>query len=281
MLEPWAMNHKKWKKAAAWFLYQRRDLKRAQYLHATSESEARNINGFNLGVPVSTVPNGVDIPLPNELSSRGDIERGHSNGYKIALFLGRLYPVKGLPLLIEAWAQLRPAGWELHIAGPDEAGHRVELERLVAIHGLGRAVVFLGPIDAHSKSSIFSSADLFILPSYSESFGMAIAEALAHGLPVLTTKGTPWPMLETVGCGWQVEATATGIAEGLRHATSHERPILIAMGRKGRAYMEVEYGWDRVARKMIATYEAILGTTSDQSRFTAETHLQHRSQRPL
>ena len=253
MLEPWARSHKKWKKDLAWVLYQHRDLKRAQAIHATAASEAGNIARLNLGVPLHTIPNGVDIPvLPVPRHA------GTDESPRTALFLGRLYPIKGLPNLIKAWDRVRPEGWRLVLAGPDEAGHGAELEALVRNAELNGTISFAGPLAGPDKFACLAGADLFILPSYSESFGIAIAEALAHGLPVLTTSGTPWPMLGERDCGWTVEATIDGIAEGLRRATSQGSKRLKAMGAKGRAFVEAEFGWESVANQFIATYEDVL-----------------------
>ena len=263
MLEPWALSHKRWKKRAAWLLYQKRDLKLACRHHATAAPELANILRLGLGVPVSLVPNGVDIP-ELEFNSPKSEPLISSGRHKSALFLGRLYPVKGLPMLIEAWARVRPVGWDLKIAGPDEDGHRAEIERIVSTSGLREVVSFLGPIEAHEKANVYSSADLFILPTYSESFGMAIAEALAHGLPVLTTIGAPWPMLEAFGCGWRVQTSVASLTEGLRRATSCDSLLLQAMGRRGREFVKTEFGWDQVAKQMIALYEDALGAASNQ-----------------
>ena len=174
---------------------------------------------------------------------------------RTALFLGRLYPVKGLPMLIEAWARIRPKGWRLRIAGPDEAGHRAALEAAVRAAALGDVISFFGEVRPHEKSVVYGAADLFILPSHSESFGMVVAEALAHELPVLTTRNVPWPELAVHGCGWSVDANADALARGLRMATAHEPPMLRAMGAKGRAWMAAEFGWDAIARRFIAAYE--------------------------
>ena len=250
MLEPWARSHKKWKKDLAWAFYQRRDLKRANAIHATATTEAQNLARFELGVPVHTIPNGVDVP---ELAVRGP-----GGSQRIALFLGRLYPVKGLPLLIKAWNRVRPKGWRLVLAGPDEAGHQGELEALIRSTGLTGTISFAGPLTGAAKSKCLADAALFILPSYSESFGMAVAEALAHGLPVLTTSGTPWPMLSQRGCGWTVDATVDGIEEGLRQATSLDSNTLEAMGAKGRAWVASEFGWESVAKQFLAVYREVL-----------------------
>ena len=105
-------------------------------------------------------------------------------------------------MLVEAWARIRPQNWILRIAGPDEAGHQKQVERAVSAAGLGEVVSFTGPIEPEMKKSAFFDADLFVLPTHSESFGMVVAEALAHGVPVLTTTAAPWSILRERGCGW-------------------------------------------------------------------------------
>src|SRR5207248_3046583 len=135
---------------------------------------------------------------------------------RTALFLGRIHPIKGLSLIIDAWAKLRPRKWQLQIAGPDEVGYRAELEKIVSAVSLSGAVHFSGPVHGEAKDRAFANADLFILPSFSESFGMVIGEALAHGVPVLTTTKTPWSKIAAEGCGWSVAPTSAGVLEGLR-----------------------------------------------------------------
>lgn len=256
MLEPWAMRHKRRKKSIAWWLYQRRDLKRARCHHTTAEMEARNVQRLGLGVPVCVIPNGVEVPQGCPNAAVVDGNRGGRR--RRALFLGRIYPVKGLPMLVEAWARVRPEGWHLQIAGPDEAGHRSEVEKAVCAAGLGGVVSFTGSVHGQTKHSVFFNADLFVLPTHSESFGMAIAEALAHGLPVLTTTGAPWPLLAERGCGWWVDSTVDGIAEGLRLATSCDSATLQAMGARGRELVAAEFGWERVAKRFVTTYEQLM-----------------------
>ena len=258
MLEPWALSHKRLKKRLAWWLYQRRDLKHARCHHTTAEAEARNVQHLGLGVPIVAVPNGVDVPEERPGVVGSEAEKAVRSGRRTALFLGRIYPVKGLPMLVEAWARVRPDGWLLRIAGPDEAGHQKQVERAVSAAGLGEVVSFTGPIGHQMKKSAFFDADLFVLPTHSESFGIVVAEALAHGLPVLTTTGAPWSILPESGCGWWVDATVDGIAEGLRQATILDPEILQAMGAKGRALVITEFGWNRVADRILSTYLGIL-----------------------
>jgi glycosyltransferase involved in cell wall biosynthesis len=261
MLEPWALSHKRFKKQIAWRLYQEFDLKRARCHITSGETEALNLKQFALGVPVVTIPNGVDIP--ELVKFRQESPRAAANPrVKTALFVGRIYPIKGLPRLIEAWGRVRPEGWRLCIAGPDEAGHRKQVEKAVSVAGLGDAVSFTGPLEPELKTPAFLDADLFVLPSHSESFGMVVAEALAHGLPVLTTTATPWAILREKNCGWWVDPTVDGIAEALHQATRLDPAALRAMGTRGRDLVEAEFSWRRIGNRMLSTYEDVVRGSS-------------------
>ncbi|HXQ13757.1 MAG TPA: glycosyltransferase [Caulobacteraceae bacterium] len=254
MLEPWAIRHKGLKKQVAWRLYQRRDLQRAAVLHATAQPEAENLRAFGLGSRIVTIANGIDLPAIAARAAPSD------RAARTALFLGRIYPVKGLPMLIEAWARVRPASWRLVIAGPDEAGHQRLVEDAVAVSGLGDVVSFVGPVSGEAKAAWLRDADLLVLPSHSESFGMAVAEALAHGTPVLTTTAAPWPALEDRRCGWRAAPNAEALAAALRHAFDCDAPTLAGMGAAGRAYVAETLGWDRIAAQFAALYAQLIRT---------------------
>ncbi len=247
MLEPWAIRHKRVKKAIAWRLYQRRDLERSTMLHATAASEIEAVRALGVTSRIVEIPNGAD--LPDQWRSAAPANQ------RQALFLSRIHPKKGLPMLIEAWARLRPSGWSLRIAGPDEGGHRAQIEDLVARCGLIGVVTFLGPVEGEEKAATYRAADLFVLPTYSENFGMVVAEALAHGLPALTTRGAPWRELETERCGWWVEATVDGVLSGLAAAIATSPETRHEMGQRGRAMIAARYGWELIAGRFIALYE--------------------------
>jgi glycosyltransferase involved in cell wall biosynthesis len=261
MLEPWAVRHKYIKKVLAWQFYQQRDLLSSTLLHSTADSESQSIRSFGLEVPIVTIPNGTVVPDEQTTA----VER-QCGGPRVALFLSRLHPKKGLPMLIEAWARLRPNGWRLRIAGPNETGHRSDVEALVAHYGLVDSVSFLGPLEGKAKAAQYCAADLFVLPTYSENFGMVIAEALSHGLPVLTTQGAPWQHLEIERCGWWVETNVDAILAGLSEATSMSPEALSEMGRRGREMVAARYGWGPIAEQFLAAYEqAILTVRAGQS----------------
>lgn len=251
MLEPWALRHKGMKKKAAWKLYQKRDLSRATFHHAAAEPEASGIERFGLRVPVRVIPNGIDIPDSSAIDAACPPNTGSA---RTALFLGRLYPVKGLPMLIEAWSRARPGGWKLRIAGPDEAGHKRELVAALEREGLGDIVTFTGRVEGEEKARELRGADVLILPSLSESFGVVVAEALAYGVPVLTTTATPWKDLPAQGCGWLVEPNASAIEAGLRRVTSLDKPALSRMGAAGRAFAASRFSWALIAREFVQLY---------------------------
>lgn len=249
MLEPWARQHRRLKKTLAWYAFQRRDLTAAAVLHATADSEADNLRDLGLRQPVAVIPNGVAVPAA-VADHEGDVRR--------AVFLSRVHPKKGLPLLLDAWASVRPEGWELAIAGPDEEGHRAELEAQAARLGLDE-LEFVGPVADAQKWEFYRSADLFVLPTYSENFGVVVAEALATGVPVLTTTGAPWRELQTHTCGWWVEPAARPIREALADAVSRSGAERRAMGQRGRTLVQQRYDWGSIAAQMMEVYEWMLG----------------------
>jgi len=250
MLHPWALSHRRWKKRLAWWLYQHRDLQGAAGIHATSDEEASYVRRLGLTAPIAVIPNGVHIPDPLPSRDRGEVRR--------ALCLSRLHPVKGIPTLVEAWARVRPEGWELVIAGPDEDGHRSHIEARVTRAGLEREVSVRGRVDEEDKWALYRSADLYVLPTRSENFGLTIAEALGSGVPVLTTRGAPWSDIEACRCGWWAEIGASGVTAALERATSCSREELDAMGARGQSLVGARYAWRDIAVRTEAFYRWLI-----------------------
>lgn len=251
MLTDWALQHNRWKKWLAWKVYQRRVLEHASLFHVTSQEEVDALRDLGFGQPAAVVPNGVPLPeLRRPTGSPGEKNR--------ALFLSRLHPKKGLPMLLEAWARVQPEGWMLELVGPSEKGHRDELEGRVRQLELSDSVQFAGPVSDEEKWNVYRQADLFLLPTHSENFGIVVAEALAAGVPVLTTTGAPWEELETRNCGWWVDPDTESIAAALDKATALDDEQRIEMGRRGRALVEERYTWEGVAAQMIAAYRWLL-----------------------
>jgi glycosyltransferase involved in cell wall biosynthesis len=259
MLEPWALAYKAKKKWLAWMIYQRRIIDSAAAAVATSEQECANIKRLFPKLPVAVIPNGVDLPTADSVRPAG---RSIGSGGTV-LFMSRIHPVKNLLGLVAGWRALPPAvahGWRLVIAGPDEAGHGQEIATLVRQLGLQESVMLIGPVNEDQKGAIYRSSDVFVLPSFSENFGLVVAEAMAYALPVIATTGTPWRELQLRGCGWWVGTDPRSLAGALEEAICSTIEKRRAMGEVGRTYVQEEFSWDRIAASTIALYEWLLGS---------------------
>lgn len=255
MLTAWSRRHRGWKKAMAWWLYQRRDLKTAPVLHATSPVEVQDFRNAGLTQPVAMIPNGVELPPGNwksEIPNR-------KSGTRTVLFLGRIHLIKGLLDLVRAWGIVRPAGWRVVLAGNDEGGHVNEIKAECRKQKVEPDFDFLGPVEGERRWDLYRSADLFVLPSHSENFGIVVAEALACGVPVITTHGTPWEDLVTHGCGWWIPIGVEPLAAALHEALGRTDEERHARGRRGPQLVERKYSWTGVAAQMHAVYQWMVG----------------------
>ena len=333
MLEPWSLKQKWFKKRIARWLYQDRDLKLSAALHATAESEAEQLRRLGFKNKIIISPNGVNVPdqaLGTKHQALGTDEK------RRALFVSRMHPKKGVLELVESWARvmkakskgaierseiaegLREQRWVCElvytVSGPEEKAYEQKVKDRILALGMTYkdkdgtihpspspspfAFIFTGPLDDAEKWTAYARADLFILPTYSENFGIVVAEALWAGVPVITTKGTPWAELEERKCGWWVElpsaeAKAKGEGEGRRRraeAKGEEKawnaldnalreaislPVtfdcsplpspspltftsLQEMGARGHQLVAERYTWEAVCDKMVRGYEAVL-----------------------
>jgi glycosyltransferase involved in cell wall biosynthesis len=175
------------------------------------------------------------------------------------LYLGRIHPIKGLDRLLRAWAELQPRypQWRLVIAGKGEPEHVLEVKALATRLNLHR-VSFPGPLYGEAKTKAYFDADLFVLPTHSENFGMVVAEALAHGCPAVVSCGAPWSGLKIEGCGWWVDNSVPSLVITLATAMQLPPDQLVNMGLSGRAWMERDFGWNAIGQKMDAAYRWVV-----------------------
>ena len=216
MLTLWAMNNKKLKKRLAWWLYQRWDLKKSAFIHATAVSELEDVRRMGLENRVLVAPLGVNIDGHVERQARAD-------GKKVLLFVSRVQRKKGLENLVKAWARLSTelkSRWVVRIVGPDQEGHTEELKVLCAELSVDNDFEFIGPRYGEKLQQEYADADLFVLPTHSENFGSVVIEALAHCVPVICTKGAPWKELETHKCGWWIDIGVESLAVALKESMS-------------------------------------------------------------
>ena len=254
MLTPWALSQRKWKKRLAWWLYQRHALAQADLLHVTAPAEVEDVRRLGLANAVAVVPLGVRLPPLRTLRRSADAPH-------TLLFVSRLQKKKGLLNLMDAWARVRDvaSGWRIVIAGPDQEGYLGEVLARARQRCVAESVDYVGPVYGAKKDALYAAADVFVLPSFSENFGSVVVEALAQGVPVITTKGTPWAELAARRCGWWVDIGVAPLADALRQALGLSDEERREMGARGRELVEEKYRWPAIGRQMRAAYAGLLG----------------------
>ena len=269
MLEPWSLQQKWVKKRIARFLYQDRDLKCAAALHATADSEAAQFRKLGFKNPIIVSPNGVNLPKKDKDSTlQLQLKAPTDPDIRRVLFVSRMHPKKGVLELVEAWGQVVSAGvekwrsWEVElvytVSGESEKEYEAKVKEKVMELGLEDQFIFTGALNDEEKWEAYARADLFVLPTYSENFGIVVAEALYAGVPVITTKGTPWQELEARKCGWWVDIGIKPLAEALRVSMSLDDAMRREMGVRGRKLAEEKYTWEAVVKAMLKGYYKIL-----------------------
>jgi glycosyltransferase involved in cell wall biosynthesis len=225
---------------------------RGTVLHTTAPAETQATARRMPGLEGVTISNSVTVPAslpPRSFRPEGQLR---------LLFLSRLHHKKGLGMLIEALARL-PRHVELAVAGTGHPSYEAALRAQVSALGLSDRVRFLGHVDARAKEEAFAAADAVVLPTFSENFGIAVAEGLAHGLPAVTTTGAPWAELEDRGCGAWVAPTPEALEAALRRLDTYAPETLAEMGARGHAWMLERFAEEPLGRDMVALYASLAG----------------------
>lgn len=253
MLEPWIMARHYWtRKVPALLLYQKAAIKNADWLHATADSEKENLLKLGYNSKIEVIANGIEV---ESIEMKECWERK-----KEILFLSRVHVKKGIEFLLEAVAALKDSmkGYKVRIAGEGDAEYIQTLKDKAVNLGIDDMVDFCGGVYGDRKWKLFRNADLFVLPTYSENFGIVVAEALACGTPVITTKGTPWEELETYNCGWWTEIGTKPTTEALNKFLKLSVSELEMMGKNGRRLVEEKYSSAKMADDMVKLYKKLI-----------------------
>jgi len=253
MLEPWSMKQKAFKKRLAMLLYQKRDLDNAACIYTTADMEAQNVRDLGIKTPCSVIPNGIETDgYPCRAS--GDIVK------KQILFLSRIHVKKGIELLIDSWKELTVSfpDWSIKIVGNGEEAYINELKAKISQLGLDNCIEILPPVFGQDKVQLYQSSALFVLPSYSENFGMVIAEAMSCGVPVITSEFTPWSFLNDENAGWSIKLSLEDLTSALRAALEKQSEYLYEMGQNGAKLVREKYDYRSVTKQTVQLYQWLL-----------------------
>ena len=271
MLEPWSLSQKKWKKKLAMALYQMKDIKQSACVFTTAEMEALHVRDLGVDVPMAVIPNGIETDGYPCRISKDKVK-------KQILFLSRIHIKKGIELLIDAFDRIITKNanmddWTVAIVGNGEEEYIRELKRKVEGLNLRDKVKILAPVFGDAKVNLYQESSIFCLPSYSENFGMVIAEAMSCGVPCITTNGTPWQLLNgevsTMGAnldilgknrktGWCIDLSVDNLEKALLEAMTMKTEALYEMGQKGNLLVQENFNYKSVARKVMQLYSWLL-----------------------
>jgi len=253
----WAFRSKKVLLKKLWLALLIRPFLRDSWWHATSEREKVEILEFYPMAKVAVIPNGIDteafgkalgLPRNEYLRRYAKVNQGAKI---VVVSMGRLHKVKAFDVLINAFAELIADFGDavLLIAGADD-GQRNDLENQITRLGLERKVFLVGEVSGQEKVDFLAGGDLFVLPSHSENFGNVYLEAMAAGLPVVASKGTPWSEVEGAGCGKWVENTVGATWSAMRDILKGDTKT---MGKVARDYAR-RYDWRNIATQFRAVF---------------------------
>ncbi len=261
-LHPWLLAKNRWRKRLIDRLWLRRTLSSASLLLAMSQGEADDIRAVVPDARIAHVPIGIDAADYTGEPDRAGFEAEHADlrGRRWLVYCSTISPRKGLGMLIEAWAQVWRAhpDWRLLIAGRDISGYGDQLQAEARANGVESSVIFLGEVDEPRKRALVASADLTILPTFSEAFGISVLEAMASGVPMLTTTGAPWPEVVTHDCGWRVEIGVQPLTAALHEALACDASTLAAKGANGRRLVQQHYTWEATAQAVTGLYRGLI-----------------------
>jgi glycosyltransferase involved in cell wall biosynthesis len=244
---------------------ERPNLAKAAAVHFTSAQEARVSERFGAKTRDVVIPLGVTglaeigSPQAKQASSRQIRESCQiPDDRPLLLYLSRLDPKKGLELLIPALETLQAEGvvfhWILAGSNPQDPTYEQAIHHRIRTSPLQQCTTIAGFVQGDRKQTLLQGADLFVLPSYYENFGIAVAEAMAAGLPVVISDQVYiWEAIVEAQAGWVTPCNEQALTEELRLALS-SAPLRIERGHNAQIYAQKHYSWDAIAQQTLRLY---------------------------
>lgn len=261
-LSPWPLKQSRMKKRLYLSLFGRHCLNTASALHLTSEDERTAARRLAPGTPSVVIPLGTDTFNEKEFPLRGGFRKKYPmlDHKKLIVFLSRLDHIKGLDRLLPAISALAMGrdNFTMVIAGSGEREYEAHVRDLVLAHGLQEKVIFTGFVQGQDKMDLLRDADVFVLPSYHENFGIAVIEAMAVGAPVVISNnvGIHYEVTE-YGAGIVTSCESGEIAHALSRLLENES-LRRRMGENGRRLVWEKFTWGKIAVGLMELYKAIL-----------------------
>ncbi len=286
MLDNWSMRQKPLKKRLYMAMAGKRLLESSSAVHCTAEAELTQAcrwfpqaHGVVLPLVMDLSPF-ADLPGP-ELAEMAFTDVLNSKDQHVLLFLSRLHPKKGAELLIEATKLLKDRGVRCKVvmAGPYEAEYRNKLELKIKADSLNDSVHIIGEVRGQQKVSLYQRADIFVLPTHQENFGLVLPEAMACGTPVVTTRGVDtWRELEAAG-STIVTRNAASIARAIETllADPHQLKIL---GNQARTWVHQELNPRQVSSQYEDLYNDLANTNAKSLSISNFTHINNAGSPP-
>lgn len=263
-LYPSTFMKKAWKKSLYYNLIARNILEGAKAIHYTTEDEAQQCHQFlRLNNKAIIIPNGLDLSEFNDLPNYESLRKKFPNlqNKKVILFLSRINWIKGMDILIEGFAKLKKEKKDVHllIVGKDDGDNYIEKVKLwVKRYNLENFVTFAGQLTGKDKLVAYCGSDIFILPSYSENFGMVVIEAMACELPVIISDKVGLANeIKKNNAGIIIGTTADDVYRGLKTTLENQKVIDI-MKKNAKKMVYELYDINRVADRMIEFFKEIL-----------------------
>lgn len=260
MLTPWALNHKRLKKQA-YSLIERRNLNHAVAIHCATELESQDVRNYQIKTPTFVVPYGVHLPT-YQAQAKQKLRQLYNipDQTPIVLFLSRLHPKKRPDLLIQALAKLANLNYDFHLilAGSGEADYLNYLTNLVSSLGLARRTTIPGFVTGVDKDLLIQGSDLFVLPSFSENFGIAVAEAMAAGVPAIVTPEVQIaPDIAEANAGLVIAGELDTLVMAIKELLSSPNRRT-QLGENGKRLVIRRYCWSAIASQLGCIYSSIL-----------------------
>ncbi|MDJ0577928.1 MAG: glycosyltransferase, partial [Xenococcaceae cyanobacterium MO_234.B1] len=261
-LDPADLQKKKQLKQIYGLLLEKPNLAGASAIHFTSQEEAKVSERYGTNTPDLVIPLGVNLPKSLPPLGKMGQELNINQATPIILFMSRIDPKKGLDLLLPALETLQQEGIKFHFvlagANPQDPDYENSISQQIKQSPLNTITTITGFVQGETKLGLLQDADIFVLPSYYENFGIAVAEAMATGTPVVISDRVHiWQEIQSAAAGWVSSCDFSQLTQTLRQVLQNPSDWQ-EKGINARNLVQNNYSWNAIAEQMVTAYQAIL-----------------------